>query len=674
MATIYKTTANGVYKTADNGTTWADVTPESGYEYVDSVKKSNATVYVLGNKDTAGVFSSKVWKTIDAGINWPTSAIFSSTTTGSINLSTSTSGVDITTTAYAFSAKMTAASFLTLVQDDAGGAKIHLAEILNIAEQVNTLSAVAVDDPDASISRDTDIIMLTPDTAVGFYKGGSGGGTVTGIVIKIGGSVQITQGSPLEFPDAFEITASRRNASSLWLIYNKVGTPGSTLLQKISVTGETLALDGGAITLSSAQIWRHLDVANVLNQPDDLVLFYRDPANSDNPSVARIYNSGNTVSAPTVLDEDGVDTSAYVHAARRRVHKANSASTLFAITWTDAVNERGKIAVVDATNDAPPSSGSPVTFDTNARRIAVTRVDDTRLLTFYLSNASDVAQDLSIRTFSRSGTAVTDELNQSIIGVGADSETTNIHMIDDANSKFLGIAGNTDTLGYYLGAITATASPGGQARGIGIDVSGNQKNTYITYCNGESLQLAALSAIDLATIRTTTLGEGTLAETASNIRVAHPRTTAIESDRVWVTGRMINPAGLSSSPVHVIISADGGATFNIYQNGWGDDFCGPAHQRSTAAPFYSVRNFNDIAQATFYKDKVAKGAVPFNVHNRAIFMPESQNWAILGGSNVQSQRIYYSGTPFGRWYDVTTNYPNAASSNGGAITSVMVVA
>jgi len=56
-----------------------------------------------------------------------------------------------------------------------------------------------------------------------------------------------------------------------------------------------------------------------------------------------------------------------------------------------------------------------------------------------------------------------------------------------------------------------------------------------------------------------------------------------------------------------------------------------------------------------------------------INMDDVNSYAIVGGSNVQDTRVYYAGWPFSRWYDVTKNYPNAASSNGGAITGVTVV-
>ena len=65
--------------------------------------------------------------------------------------------------------------------------------------------------------------------------------------------------------------------------------------------------------------------------------------------------------------------------------------------------------------------------------------------------------------------------------------------------------------------------------------------------------------------------------------------------------------------------------------------------------------------------------MPFLVSYKAFYIHPTESYAIIGSSLTGTKRIYFSIPPYSRWYDVTDNYPNAASSNGGAITGIAVI-
>ena len=69
MTVIYKTTANGVYKTENAGGNWSDITPASGFSYVDmteSKRDEDHNVYVMANgTDASGNRTGTIWKSDD---------------------------------------------------------------------------------------------------------------------------------------------------------------------------------------------------------------------------------------------------------------------------------------------------------------------------------------------------------------------------------------------------------------------------------------------------------------------------------------------------------------------------------------------------------------------------------------------------------------------------------
>ena len=711
MPTVYKTTADGVYKTLDSGSTWADVTPESGYQYVDLVKKSNNTAYVLGTKDTAGTFSTKIWKTVDSGTNWPTSAVVA---TSSTPLSVEASiisygsamqignydmyGIGGTRTGQTGMFKsaigMSEGRVVLLRNRYIGSASISVGPEITVASVVGDIISSGsfyqvCTSPNGLAARNMKIkkvddthftvVWTNYDDNNGKYNIGLRAGVLSG-------------GTGAAFGDELIITPDPTQS-----VFNVDVSPMNTAGE---IAGNKFAL---AYTydpnLVVAQVVNYsMALGDLTEGPSAIVSSATCPATPSNISVEALNDRVFIVAFSELISptQGYVTACSYVDpntiniGASKHFTDAASQCTRYGVTVIDETSFiLSYVAAIQGLGTTKLASANLTTLDigiTDTRYFSdhptkgpgdytITKLNDApSFIVGFRSTASGVDQ-LRLAQISGSVHAYIAE-DFAFHGTACGIEMS-FGMVSDA--KILAYRNLLDPIDDVMSLYTIyLASSGGgvsDAKGIGLGVSGNQKNAYVTYSDGENLKLASLSATDLATIRTTSLGAGTPAQAASNIRVAYPRTTSTENDRVWAIGRMIDPAGLSASPTQIILSDDGGTTFSSYQNGWGNDFCGAAYQKKVTGSLFSVRNFTDTAQSAFYQNKLARGAIPFNVHHRAMFinMDDVNSYAIVGGSNVQDTRVYYAGWPFSRWYDVTKNYPNAASSNGGAITGVTVV-
>jgi hypothetical protein len=137
---------------------------------------------------------------------------------------------------------------------------------------------------------------------------------------------------------------------------------------------------------------------------------------------------------------------------------------------------------------------------------------------------------------------------------------------------------------------------------------------------------------------------------------------------------MINPAGISASPAHIIRSFDNGDSWLLYQNDFGNDVVSNLHENSADSNVLYTRNMSDTNTGVFYVNKTIAGTLPFKVAHGGLYIAATgPPYAVAGASGTQNQRVQFSLNPYTTWYDVTRNYPNSASSNPGAITGVVIV-
>ena len=229
-----------------------------------------------------------------------------------------------------------------------------------------------------------------------------------------------------------------------------------------------------------------------------------------------------------------------------------------------------------------------------------------------------------------------------------------------------GVFSQVETMGTELGA--------GNVDSYAIGVDSDDANTYVTLTDNTNLSIVKFDVPAGASVGKATLGAGTVAQAQTNTRTAYPMTPLIsEGSYLVVFGRMVNPAGLSSDPAHIISSTDGGESFNLYQVGWGADHCGAAEMVNSKSTLYSMRNLADSNRAALYANKTARSVLPFKVRHGAMLL-NTGGYIIAGASNnAGGAQVALSKYPFLRWYDYTKNYPNAASSNDGIITGIAIL-
>jgi hypothetical protein len=140
-------------------------------------------------------------------------------------------------------------------------------------------------------------------------------------------------------------------------------------------------------------------------------------------------------------------------------------------------------------------------------------------------------------------------------------------------------------------------------------------------------------------------------------------------------GRMFAPAGLAGSPVQMIYHNNNGAlTWLGYQAWTGEDSVTNVHQAGLNSRVVYTRNLHATSSGAFYMGGNATGVFPFKVSHGGMYVSDlGIPYVIIGSSTTGSQRVNFSISPFTMWHDVTRNYPNAASSNPGAITGITVV-
>jgi hypothetical protein len=155
--------------------------------------------------------------------------------------------------------------------------------------------------------------------------------------------------------------------------------------------------------------------------------------------------------------------------------------------------------------------------------------------------------------------------------------------------------------------------------------------------------------------------------------VAHVHADTQTSNKAYAYGRMSDPGGISSDPAHVILTEDGGTTFSLIENSWGNDNCGGLETGVSAETarekndLFMVRNLGSSIGVAYVRlggtgDTALRGTVPYEINPGGLLI--SNGYMITAASSNKDKMIQYSVPPYFLWYTLDDGYPNSGGIVG----------
>lgn len=694
MTTIYKLNDGKIYRSEDAATTWNNITPGTGpagipvtnIEFCDFQGKSG-NAYFLGRYNSGAVWQSYVLKYIPS----------TSAHTWSNELAAAASG-------FGYVSEIGSVPFGVHTQNGLGESSgtrqsYGLAEVNNDVilvvgsghDDLNAhLTAVSatngsfikgatttlVDAVSGSIDTCKLISQKNGSNCVVFYTGhtltAAGSPTlhyitVTGTSIDVGPAYRIT---PLTISDDMldrgygHIAFIEHDVGRMMLVHSYTSALGRTSAIIINVTGGSFDTKG-TYAATEATFIPHGIASPSANRA--VIALEKGAASTTGMYyIGATYDvAGNSATFTPVYLIGG---STGVQPSYMTIAPIGGSKVVLAFDDTTGTNPDCGIAVVTYGDNGSMSMGSIISntiFGANPTLVQVKPISDNRFITDQDSGALRNLRignvDHETITHSTASTFTRGTLDQDSIVIGS------------AYEKLIAGYSNTGTGGTSLipASIAQTITAG--AYGMGLTIGPTNTSAYVTYSDDSSINMLRLSTADLGAQASKSLGAGTY-EDASTLRyVAYPEAPLNGANDlfVWAHGNMNDPTGEAAGNVALTFSNDAASTFFVYENGWGGDLCGGLFQNYATHNVFSFRNLS-TGTGAFYINKTVAAPLPFQVHYGAFYVSPAGYAVVAASGTAATQKVSVAVYPFTRWFDITKNYPNAASSNAGAITGITV--
>lgn len=210
----------------------------------------------------------------------------------------------------------------------------------------------------------------------------------------------------------------------------------------------------------------------------------------------------------------------------------------------------------------------------------------------------------------------------------------------------------------------AISSPANDARVLGASLSkGAGDRLYITMHTGTELALKVYEYPALTELAAYSLGAATPAEVSARTYWAIPYAPYGIDDQVFLLGRLNDPGGLGL--VHLIVSVDAGATFDVVENGLGTSHVGAAVETDTWDAYFVVNGASSGCKLYQYDpsgNKIdLKSTIPVTGWCQPHGITPFGNNLIVGNGSADAKLVVYAAPPFANWFDLTFDH---AVTNG----------
>ena len=189
---------------------------------------------------------------------------------------------------------------------------------------------------------------------------------------------------------------------------------------------------------------------------------------------------------------------------------------------------------------------------------------------------------------------------------------------------------------------------------------------WLTVWRGGRLYLQKRATTDLSLTSSYSMGDCTQAEMEAGTYFVFPHTPLGDKDLCFVFGRMSSPQDLVGIQ-HVVVTANGGASFSSVESGWATDLCtafmASADDGSGNRTYTAIRDATAGSPARLYRDTNVLSFISNLTfgNNRGVLWDAltiaNDGSIACGADSAGAIMVIFTVDPFTTWIDITDSYP-----------------